>query len=584
MKKAFILPMTALLLSSCSFTFVVHTSNSDSSLDPASTETGMTDSSGAVPSASSDTTMPPLPSSNTDITRTTPSNTGKTMLTSTSSKSSSSRSSASSSSSAASSSSASSSAELTGLGYRPFGTRTTRYHNQPEKNIFSESCVMDTIGDQKLLIIPVHTSEVSFTEEELETIDIAYNGDASETGWQSLRSYYEASSYGELRMQGIMVEPYNLGSNTNSFGQSARSNATFINTLHTITSSYAQEIADNNLDQNGDGYVDAVEFVWKNNGTTWSGYEDNTSVWWAFTSISGKSPNVNSPVVGDYFWSPLSHITNGYYTPNIDVHTLVHETGHLLGADDLYSYDSDTDGCPAGGSDIMDLNVGDHNAVTKAMYGWVSPYIPTGELDEFTITLNDFQSTGDCLMLIDPESWNGTQYDEYFMCEYYTPTGLNESDAVDGYPEWAESYYYNGTGKIYTQPGLKVMHADFRPGNYDSRGRFTGFSSTPLSSTAYVPASNTSTSSGSGYRLMEAIPACKTNLFVGRNGSYRHFGRQDILFGLQSYGCGSTTFNASSCSNVLKNRTTMNSGDPIPWSFTVIDQTPTTITLQVTKL
>ena len=573
MKKAFIFPMTALLLSSCSFSFVVHTSSNGSS-DTNTSDAGKTDATGAVPSNASESSIPSIPTANTDITRTPPATSSKTQKTSASS----------SSRSSSSSQSKSSSSSGTEVGYRPFGTRTTRFHNQPEKNIFSSDCVLDTIGDQKLLIIPVHTNDTSFTEDELDTIDIAYNGDPSETGWQSLRSYYEASSYGELRMQGIMVEPYNLGVSTSSFGQSAMNNATFISTLQTIVSSYSNAIASNGLDQNSDGYVDAVEFVWKNNGTIWDGYSEKTSVWWAFTSISGKLPNVNNPVVGDYFWSPLSHITNGYYTPNIDIHTLAHETGHLLGVDDHYSYDSGTDGCPAGGSDIMDLNVGDHNAVSKAMYGWVSPYVPTGELDEFTITLHDFQSTGDCLMLIDPDSWNGTQYDEYFMCEYYTPTGLNEMDATEGYPEWADYYNGNGTGKIYTQAGLKVMHADYRPGTYGRNNNFTGYASNPLSSSAYVVASNTSSSSDSGYRLIEAVPACKSNLFIGSKGTYRNFGRQDILFGTSAYGCGSTTFDASTCSNILKNKTKMNSGADIPWGFTVIDQTDTTITLQVTKL
>ena len=569
--------MTALLLSSCSFTFVVKTSSGTSG--DTNTNSGVSSDSNTS-GASSNTSIPSIPTVS-DITRTTPQTSTKT---SASTKSNTLFTSSKSSSSASSSSSRTSASGETGLGYRPFGTRTTRFHNQPEKNIFSSDCVLDTIGDQKLLIIPVHTNETSFTQDELETIDIAYNGDPSETGWQSLRSYYEASSYGELRMEGIMVEPYNLGSTTSAFGQSAKNTATFNNVLQTIVSSYSEEIANNGLDQNGDGYVDAVEFVWKNNGTIWDGYSDNTSVWWAFTSVTGKSPSVSNPVVGDYFWSPLSHITNGYYTPNIDIHTLAHETGHLLGIDDHYSYNSGTDGCPAGGSDMMDLNVGDHNAVTKAMYGWVSPYVPTGDLDEFTITLHDFQSTGDCLMLIDPDSWNGTQYDEYFMCEYYTPTGLNEMDATEGYPEWADYYNGNGTGKIYAQAGLKVMHADYRPGTYGRNNTFIGFASNPLSSSAYIVASNTSSSSDSGYRLIEAVPACGSNLFIGSNGTYRNFGRQDILFGTSAYGCGSTSFDASTCSKILKNKTKMNSGTDIPWGFTVIDQTDTTITLQVTKL
>lgn len=478
---------------------------------------------------------------------------------------------------------AESSDEPQNLGYGKFETKDTRYAEYPSHNVFSDSAVLDTIGDKELLVIPVYTSDSSgFSKADLELVEDAYNAESKDTGWRSLRTYYEESSYGKLRMHATLLSPYALKKTTKQAASSlGASEAAMGKILNDIVQSYASTINLKDFDSNGDGHVDAVEFVYKNDGTEWDGdQESSTSVWWAYTSITGVSASKSAPTCGAYFWSAYNMIQTGYYTPNIDVHTLAHETGHLLGADDYYSYESDTDGSPAGMADMMDFNVGDHNAVTKSMYGWVDPYVPDGSRDEFEITLNSFEATGDCLMLVDPETWNGTQYDEYFMVSYYTPDGLNAKD-ISGYPEWGDSDY--NYGKIYQKPGLQMFHADFRVGTYSERTGKATYAKDPLSQSAYVLASNTASYSNSGFRLLEAVPADGTNYFIGRNCQYRKFGSQKVLFGTSAYGGGSTSFTATTAKNILSKKTTLNNGNPIPWSFTITNQTNSSITLKLTK-
>ncbi|MFA6662467.1 MAG: hypothetical protein WCS56_05495, partial [Bacilli bacterium] len=60
----------------------------------------------------------------------------------------------------------------------------------------------------------------------------------------------------------------------------------------------------------------------------------------------------------------------------VDAHTFIHETGHLLGAEDYYNYRGTSQ--PLGGLDMMDYNIGDHNLWTKMEYGWVDPIVVTG--------------------------------------------------------------------------------------------------------------------------------------------------------------------------------------------------------------
>ena len=478
---------------------------------------------------------------------------------------------------------AASSEEDSGKGYAKFSTEDIRLANYPSHNVFQDDSVLDSIGDQKLLVIPVYTTDGgNFTQAELNMIETAYNGESDETGWRSLRTFYEESSYGKLSMRATLVSPYALGKTTSAFAKQYTNwdEFEFGSYLNTIVQSYASAVDLKQFDQNNDGYIDGVEFVYKNNGTEWDGYSKTTEVWWAFTNLTYKSANKTNPVAGAFFWSPYDMIETNYYTPNIDVHTLVHETGHLLGADDYYSYEAETDGFPAGMVDMMDCNVGDHNAFTKSIYGWVDPYAPDGSKDQFEITLNSFQSSGDCLILVDPSKWNGTVYDEYFMLSYYTPDGLYEED-VSGYPEYSGSDMNNG--KIYQKAGLQMFHVDARVGTYNQRSGKVTFATDPLDEDACMLASNTSSYSKSGYTLIEAISADGVNHFKGSRASSRYFGSQKVLFGTSAYGCGSSEFTANTAKNILKNSTKMNNGNAIPWSFSVTEQTDSTITLSVTK-
>ena len=486
----------------------------------------------------------------------------------------------------------SSSEATTSPGYTVYDPTNDRVGINWDAGCFSGLPCLDTIGTQNVLVVPVAMSDApSFSQADLNAIDKAYNGDADETGWQSLKSYYEASSYGQLELNCIIASPYTVSYSTSSFQRNYNSDASFFGEfLEEVVDHAFQSLNQDDFDQNHDGYIDGLQIVYKNNGTEWT--SDSTAIWWNFTSTTELDPSVDSPVPGVYFWSQFSMIKNGYYQIDIDAHTLVHEMGHMLGVDDFYSYDED--GAPAGCADMMDWNVGDHNAVTKTLFGWVKPYVPDGTKDEFTITLRDFESSGDCLMLIDPNSWNGTAFDEYFMLEYYTPTGMNEQDATQGYPEWN---YANG-GKIYGNPGIKLLHADNRLGKVRYSARtggytFQGFTDTFVdSSTTYatIVSSNTPSVSLSGFRKLELICADGKNHFINKYGYENDFGKQSLLFGTSAYKCGSRTFDASTAAKIMSKKDSstnvakMNDGTDIPYGFEVIEQNDSSVTIKVVAL
>ncbi len=111
-------------------------------------------------------------------------------------------------------------------------------------------------------------------------------------------------------------------------------------------------------------------------------------------------------------------------------------------------------GGPLGALDMMDFNVGDHNAYSKSVLNWIRPKVVVGE---GVITLRSFTETGDAL-LIRP-TYRGTLLDEYILVEWYTPTGLNEKDAREPY---AGRY-----PRQFSTPGLKIYHVDARVARYE---------------------------------------------------------------------------------------------------------------------
>ena len=210
----------------------------------------------------------------------------------------------------------------------------------------------------------------------------------------------------------------------------------------------------------------------------------------------------------------------------------MHETGHLLGLDDYYSYtpgESDYTNMaykyemPTGGLDMMDLNILDHDAWSKFALGWNRPYVITEDLSfPLTFELEESQVAGDFVLIpAAGEGYNGTAFGEYLMIELYTPDNLNELDSKTKY---APDYKYP---RGFFMPGVKISHVDARMARYANRTfdynvDMTTFKNDIKSSTASsyyrLGASNSANrSSKEGYRLIHLLEG---------NGTFT-FGNQD---------------------------------------------------------
>jgi M6 family metalloprotease-like protein len=520
-----------------------------------------------------------------------------------------------------------------GIGYSTAGSSYSDYRVSNGYSTLDglSSGTMNSIGTVKLLVVPIYfraTSSTSSsgtdttnkpTSEELSIINKAYFGEKSDTGWESLKSYYSTSSYGKITISGTVSSPLCVNATAAEFASAAGDNyASYtaslaqnaVTTLANSTDS-SVKIDPSDYDNNGDGYVDGVELIYFTDQKLANA--GGSDLWWAYTSTTSKSANTTTPVAKRYFWSPYSMLADGYYTPDIDTHTLVHETGHMLGLNDYYSYDKtkNSEGKsvysegPAGMVDMMDFNIGDHDAYSKMILGWVKPKVIDGSSSDFNLTLSSFTDSGDCVILRDTKTdkWNGTPYDEYLLLQYYTPTGLNEQDSA-GYKEWSKY----GTGGCYKTAGLQVFHIDSRLyEQYGSYNTQTGnaitanykYTDTPIKTADIsdttkgtyamtgIAADNTGSNSieindgvvetSSANRLISALPADETNKF--KTTDYEsHLGEMSTLFGAGS-SYGGDYYSQYAMGSLYPNGNTFNDGSSLNWNFQVVSNDSTSCTI-----
>ncbi len=333
-----------------------------------------------------------------------------------------------------------------------------------------------SIGTQNVLVLPIEFSDKQFTSSEIEDIKTLTSGAPEDTNyWESLASYYNKSSYGKLDLRFTYADPYNVGVTAEKFYKTSTSTSdreSYVygsaKAMRDAIASYKSKNGDDaakKFDADGDGYIDTVIMIYSE--TQCPDYDQSGDLYWAFryydlwnddlteadASLEG---DVDSPVGFSYFWASIdfsySAVEKG---EGVDAHTLIHEFGHLLGADDYYNTTTDSSYTigyePTGGNIMMAYNILDQDAFNKLQYSWVTPNYVTGSCD---VTISSFEKTGDCILVADEDGWNGTAFDEYILLELYTPTGLNELDSKD--------YYDNTYAKGQTEPGIRMWHVDNR--------------------------------------------------------------------------------------------------------------------------
>ncbi len=404
-----------------------------------------------------------------------------------------------------------------------------------------------TSGTVPILVIPVTFSDYPCSalpggcpgvRADIET---AFFGEASDTGWESVRSFYLQSSYGQLTFEGEVSDWYEAEWSAMSLlNRSDRSIASEV--MRPAVTWYREQYRDDltRFDTDGDGFIDAIYFIYSVPAHDHDDqFLDEERVFWAYTSFdnAGQS-DVNRPGVFHYGWSSYDFMyKDGYYDRDeagrllrdendepvfhpwtdddgkmlIDAHTFIHEFGHFFGLVDYYSYDADSgDWGSCGALDMMDYNVGDHGAFSKALLGWIHPQVISGPA---TFSLAPSVEAPDGAIV--PLHYDGRLVDEYLLIEYYRPVALNLKDSTLPFA----GYY----PRQFSQAGIKIYHVDARPGRFVQIGGRWVFQNYvdrigTRTTTAYYGLANSNSAGRSGVPYHKLIHLLESN---GRN-SLKH--------------------------------------------------------------
>ena len=306
----------------------------------------------------------------------------------------------------------------------------------------------------------------SIASADLDKLNKAFNGTAADTGWESVSSYYEKSSYGKLHMsfdiQNVYAAPktasyYNGYSKTVDLGYGETKTQTGAELLLLeVLSKLEKEMDLTQYDYNGDGCIDGIYLIY----SAPVDYEDANSIYWAYVDyyIASEEDNQTFDGLDAYYYlfagfdfmdedaDTASGFENMGTVPGLKVNaaTYIHETGHMLGLDDYYDYypgEGSDEG--VGGADMMDYTVGDHTPYSKLMMGWITPTVVTSTQ---TVNLSAFAESGECILI--PLDFNHSYFCEYLLIDFYTATELNQLHA-----EQEISYLWDGAPY-----GVRIYH------------------------------------------------------------------------------------------------------------------------------
>lgn len=330
---------------------------------------------------------------------------------------------------------------------------------------------MPTSGNANILVFMVDFPDIVHDESVTkETAEAAFFGE------DSLKSFYHKSSYEKLTIDGDVQDWY-TAQHDRAYYVTQGIGALYQEVLDAYDAAidYSQYDADSN------GYIDGIYLHFAGEDTGWG-----TSLW-SYVSYFFEREYDNTYIGA-----------RACVLHHLDVDTIRHETGHLMGLPDYYSY---TIIGPSGNhnwvapNDRMASGKGDFNPVSKMLLGWITEVKLLTEQGDYQ--LNSFEDTGDVaivypfgqiegdgfLVVAKQKNWknddvlrilrvngkvsenNGSKYyvhsnmyGEVPFVEYIAD--LAGGDEVNPYVDTISTHYYHEETSTYAFSGITVKAKD----------------------------------------------------------------------------------------------------------------------------
>lgn len=438
-------------------------------------------------------------------------------------------------------------------------------------------------GNINLLAIPLVITdyEANATDAVKQDIEKALFGTSNQTGWESLSSFYKTSSNNQLNFTGSVSNWYNPGLSITAMEAKYKADGySYVSELveNAITwykTEYDTDMTD--FDNDHDGYIDGVFLVYSAPDYT-KGPKDAggtptlSDLFWAFAYWDFTEPNLASPNPFTYFWCSYDFIYDEYGETEVDSHTFCHETGHMLGLDDYYSYDENVSFSPVAKLAMMDNNVTDHDCYSKFALGWTTPYLVDKE-GTLTISLDE------SVVIPAKGSTVKNAFDEYVMLEIFGPNGLNKQDLTEGYSS------NNIPENIITRDGIRAYHVDSRLLYYvngaDGNPEIKGYISDPTEYTKHSDRSYAVAHSNSidrslyntEYRLIQLI----SNKGTDYSSTMACMDDNDLFHAGDKFDNSAEKFTKQ-----FYNETSLNNGSELAYDFEVVSISDGKATLRFT--
>lgn len=223
---------------------------------------------------------------------------------------------------------------------------------------------MGTVGPAHVVALRVSFPDVGFEEgDTLEALQALLDEGGAASGvdsfpYESLNAFYQRASYGKLSIDGKAFD-YVAQHERSYYTQNQ--DLLFEEALTSLDAS----VDFSQFDGNGDGFIDGVYLHFAGESTGWG------TVWWSSVSRY-LGPDI--ALDGKRLWNKVL-LHEPSHRPSA-ASTIIHETGHVLGLPDYYSYKNINGGSADRSGiltfDIMMDNQGDHNGFSKWLMGWLS--------------------------------------------------------------------------------------------------------------------------------------------------------------------------------------------------------------------